>query len=131
MGVLIYSAQNSPAGERLKAMISDQVKNEKIEVYGSIEVLIDRLRKPLINYPIAVLVTETHEELKDLVSVRDLLEGISNILVLPDGQKNTFLIGQKLYPRYITYSDGSFSVLVQILDKMLQASRLNHLEISY
>ena len=131
MGVLIYSAQDSPAGERLQAMISDQVKNEKIEVCGSIQALVDRLRKPFANHPIVVLVTKSHEELKDLVSVRDLLEGLSSILVLPDSQKNTFLIGQKLYPRYITYSDGSFSVLVQMLDKMLQTSRLQQFEILY
>ncbi|MCJ7779472.1 MAG: hypothetical protein MUQ27_01475, partial [Acidimicrobiia bacterium] len=47
--------------------------------------------------------------------IRDLLDRIRIILILPDRNKDTINKGHTLFPRFLTYVDGNFDWVTAVL----------------
>lgn len=124
MKILVYAKTAEGAGLRLQRLIEILVPSEEIEVYQTIDGLSRRLRQHIFDLDIAVLLATTKEELKDILSLRDLLSDVRSILVLPDRERDTNAQGHTLGSPFITYADGNFVELVAVLTKMLENANL-------
>ncbi|MDY6854982.1 MAG: hypothetical protein SWO11_09815 [Thermodesulfobacteriota bacterium] len=119
MNLLFYTTEKEETGERLQKVIDTIVPKGKGETHRTIKSLTQRLRKPRYDSIIAVLMASTREDLYDLLSIRDLLRGISIILILPDRNADTISKGHILRPRFLTYKDSNFGEITAVLGKML------------
>lgn len=117
MTVLLYST--GEAGERLQIVIRDLVPEDKLEVYTSLENFSDRLRKPMDDIPIAVILAASDNDLLTILSISHLLYDVRFILVLPDREDPTVAIGHSLRPRFLSYTDSDFREVTAVLGKMI------------
>lgn len=124
MNILVYAKTKEGAGLRLQRLIETLVPREEIEIYKTIDSLSYRLRQPIFDLDIAVLLATTKEELEDILSLRDLLSDVRSVLVLPDREADTNAQGHILRPRFITYADGNFIELAAVLTKMIEHTNL-------
>ena len=107
-------------------MIEDVVPNENTEIYNTIDTLGQRLSRPSYNISIAVLLISSREELRDVLSIRHLFDNIKTILILPDRKNETIVMGHKLRPRFLSYTDGDFKDVAAVLKKMLTVLDFNN-----
>ena len=117
MTVLFYST--GEAGERLQKVIRDLVPKDKLEVYTSLEGFSDRLRKPMDDIPVAVILAASENDLLTILSISHLLYDVRFILVLPDREDPTVAIGHSLRPRFLSYTDSDFREVTAVLGKMI------------
>ena len=60
----------------------------------------------------------TQKQLQSLVKMKELLEDIRIILILPEQSNESASIVWKLYPRFISYMNGNFADIEAVLGKM-------------
>ena len=120
MKLFIYSRKSDGAIDRLQMQIESCMQGKIKETFNSVENLSRRLCRPntLREETIAVLLTVDRKDLLDLISIRDLLDDIGIILILPDDKKETISAGHRLWPRYISYANGNFKDVAAVLNKM-------------
>ncbi len=118
--VILYSMFIEGTGEQLRKMIENIVPNENTEIYSTIDTLGKRLRRPSYNIAIAVLLISSREELRDVLSIRHLFDNIKIVLILPDRNNETIVIGHKLRPRFLSYTDSDFIDVAVVLENMLK-----------
>ena len=119
MNILLYTTVGNVAGDRLLSVIESLVPKEDTEIYRTIDRLSHRLRRPRYNLAVAVLLVASREDLLELLSIRNLLDGIRIILVLPDREGDTIAKGHRLYPRFLTYADSDLLDVAAVMSKML------------
>ena len=117
MNVLFYST--GEAGERLQRVIQELVPKNKLEVYTNLEGFSDRLRKPMDDIPVAVILAASENDLLTILSISHLLYDVRFILVLPDREDPTVAIGHSLRPRFLSYTDSDFREVTAVLGKMI------------
>ncbi len=118
--VIFYRMFTEGTGGQLQKMIEDVVPNENTEIYSTIDTLGKRLRRPSYNIAVAVLLISGREDLRDVLSIRHLFDNIKIILILPDRKNETIVIGHKLRPRFLSYTDSDFIDVVVVLENMLK-----------
>ncbi len=118
--IILYSTFLEGTGGQLRKMIEDVVPNENTEIYSTIDTLGKRLRRPSYNISVAVLLISSREELRDVLSIRHLFDNIKIILILPDRKNETIVIGHKLRPRFLSYTDSDFKDVAVVLENMLK-----------
>ncbi len=127
MTLLIYSTRTNDAEERLFRVIELLLPEKKIELYRSIDDLSTLLRQPVFFPRIAVLLASSPEELENIISIRELLEDIKIILIVPDINPATLARGHTLRPRFLCDCNSDFvdvaAVLGQMIKKLDQNSR--------
>ncbi|MBW1741791.1 MAG: hypothetical protein JRJ42_11835 [Deltaproteobacteria bacterium] len=119
MNLLFYKPGTNEAGEQLQRVIEALVPRRKTEIYRTMESLSGRLRQSKYDLAIAVLLAASSEDLMELLSIRDLLDDVRIILVLPDRENDTIRKGHTLRPRFLTYADSNFVDVSAVLSKML------------
>ena len=120
MKLLVYSRKSDGAIDRLQGQIEACMQGNMTETFNSVKIFSQRLSRLNITREemIAVLFAENMKELLDLISIRDLLDDIGIILILPDDKKETISAGHRLWPRYISYTDSNFKDVAAVLNKM-------------
>ena len=120
MKLLVYSRKSDGVTDRLQGQIQSCMQGKITETFNSVENLSRRLCRPNTTREgtIAVLFAIDRKDLLDLIYIRDLLDDIGIILILPDDKKETISAGHRLRPRYISYADGNFKDVVAVLNKM-------------
>src|SRR5512136_998598 len=106
MNVLFYSASLTGIGKRFLRIVVSHLPQDRIEICRSMAALDSRLHKPLGGLAIAVFHVTARDELGELITRRDLLIDLRNILVLPDSDETTTALAHVLRPRFVIYSDG-------------------------
>jgi hypothetical protein len=122
MNILVYIGRNNSARKRLQSKIEPLVSKNQTEICRTIDGLSRRLRQPRYNLAVAVLLAASRQDLLDLFSIRDLLDDLRVILLLPNRKKDTIAKGHTLRPRFLTYADSDLSDVAAVLSKMLQNS---------
>jgi hypothetical protein len=120
MALIIYSSKTEDAGERLLSVIGLLIPENKLEVYRTISELSQRLRQPLFNPTIAILLATTREELQDILSIRDLLWDIKIILIVPDMNRGTVAKGHTLRPRFLCDCNSDFVDVAAVFSLMIR-----------
>jgi hypothetical protein len=121
MQLLFYASKNSKNENRLAAAIQAATPGRTIERFTRLADFRDRLRSIVEPNSIMVLMALDRDELLQIQAFRDMLTEIYIILVLPDEKKSTIKLAHLLKPRFLSSIQGDFSVLNQIISKMLQA----------
>ncbi len=57
--------------------------------------------------------------LEAMVGLKDVLDGLSVILILPDHGEAVMELGYKLYPRFIGYMDDDLEIVRAVLKKIV------------
>src|SRR5271157_676469 len=117
MNVLLYST--GEAGERLQEMVRNLVPKDKLEIYRTFDGFSERLRKPMDDIPVAVILAAGEDDLLTVLSISHLLYDVRFILILPDRDDPTVAIGHSLRPRFLSYTDSDFREVMAVLSKMI------------
>ena len=120
MRMLLYATDSGKAGQRLLAVIEGLVAEGKVEIYQTIDVLTRRLRKPRGDMDLAVLLAADRQDLLEMLAIRDLLDNMRTVLILPDKSDDTIAKGHNLKPRYVSFVDSDFGDIAAVLGKMLE-----------
>ena len=119
MHLLFCATETNGDGKRLWNLHRDLAPEHGGEFFQTIEGFALRLQQPRSDLTLAVLQANTHEDLLDFLSIRDLLFGIRVILILPDSGENTVNKGFTLLPRFLTYKDEDIRKVEAVVKKML------------
>ncbi len=120
MNVLFYLPVTSEIDAKIQEVVEMAGSMAKTEVFRSIGDLSSRLRWPADGFVIAFLVAGNKKDLVDLAFIRNLLSDTPIILVLPDREESTAIIGYALVPRFLTYMDSNLMEVGAVLEKMIQ-----------
>lgn len=118
MELLMYSTKTEGSGERLLRVMGLLLPEYKFEICRSINELSKRLRQPVFNPTVAILLASSREELQDILSIRDLLGDAKIILIVPDANPDTVAQGHSLKPRFLTYGESDFVDVAAVLKRM-------------
>jgi hypothetical protein len=118
MALLIYSKEIEGAEERLLRVIGLLHPENKFEICRSISELSKRLRQPIINPTIAILLASSRNDLQDILSLRDLLVDAKIILIVPDTNPDTVAKGHTLRPRFLCDYDSDFVDVAAVFSLM-------------
>jgi hypothetical protein len=117
--VILYARVMEGAGEKLFQFIQKAKPTQDTEIYASIDQFSQRLRQPRGELTVAVIVANSKEDLLNLLFIRNLLQDIRIILVLPDREKDTIEKGHRLYPRFMSYVDSNLEEVEAVLKNVL------------
>ena len=120
MNVIFYLSVTSKIDARIQEVVEMAKSMAKTEVFRSVEDLSSRLRRPADGFVIAVLVAGNKKDIVDFAFIRHLLSDMPIILVLPDREESTAIIGYGLVPRFLTYMDSNLMEVGAVLEKMLE-----------
>ncbi len=120
MNVLFYLPVTSKIDARIQEVVEMAGSMAKTEVFRSIKDLSVRLCRPAGSPTIAVLLAGNKIDLVDFAFIRNLLSDTPIILVLPDREESTAIIGYGLVPRFLTYMDSNLMEVGAVLEKMLE-----------
>ena len=109
-------------------MLESMAPEEQVESCMTLECLERKLRQPAHGLTIAVLLAASRQDLLELHAIKDLLDDIRIILILPDSESETTTLGHKLSPRFISYINGNFDDVGAVLRKMVAYMKSNCLE---
>jgi len=119
MKLLIFASEDGEAREHLVSLASGLVQPEFIEHFSSLEDFSRSLRRPLLGESLALIVASNKQELERLVSLNRLLRDLRLILILPDHDRDSVVMGHMLRPRFLSFSDGDLTDVAAVLAKML------------
>lgn len=125
MNIIIYATPTNHAGTRIIQVIEAASFQQNMEIFPSMEMLSNRLKKPLHSDIIGIFMPEDFEDLANLISIQPLLRNIRIILILPDREEETISAGHSLGPRYLSYSDCDLSDVAAVMDKIFS----NHCQV--
>ena len=111
MTILYYTSKNSEISIRLLRVIEALATKGQIETYQSVPSFSLRLREPSLFKDIAILLTDTKDDLLEILSIKDFLDGIRVILILPDRSTDTVSSAYTLFPRFLSYGDSSLLMI--------------------
>ncbi|MCG6533650.1 MAG: hypothetical protein L7F78_02955, partial [Syntrophales bacterium LBB04] len=115
MGVLLFSNNGKESEKKLVRAINGIANQHSLEVFHTIETISQRLRQPQKNPALMVILAGSREDLNDLYFLKDLFWNIPLILILPDSDQETRNMGFKLFPRYVSFKDGSFKDVQSVM----------------
>ena len=121
MKLLLY-APNDKTGEQLRARIQNLMSNSSMESFGTIDSFIQRLRQPVHEFSLAVILAGSRSEFEKILEAGDLFESLRIIIILPDRKTDTISAALKLHPRYMGYVDGDFVDVSMVAGRILQRS---------
>jgi hypothetical protein len=119
MALLFFATGTEGTGQLVWNLYRNSASEYEGEFYGSIETLARKLRHPRDEHTIAVILAGSRKDLIDILAIRDLLDGLRVILILPDREEDTVSQGLTLRPSFLTCVDSDFSMAEAVLKKML------------
>ena len=120
MGLFFYATDIKGTGKPLWDLYQDLSSEYQREFFQSIDTFSQKLRQPQGYQSVAILLASTQEELTDILTIRNLLDNVRIILIVPDRDKETISKGHILYPRFLTYVDSDFNWIAAVLKKYCQ-----------
>jgi len=119
--IIFYPGINGSIAE-LGHLIAELIGVSNLEIFQTITQFTRRLRQPVKNSAVAILVAATKKDLADILTIHAWLERLKIILVLPDYETENISQGHKLRPRFLTAIGENLQEVVEVLKKMLAYS---------
>jgi len=120
MRFLFLAKAAEPFTDRLKTLISTHFPGGEIDVFQTIEALSQRLRQPLEEPKIAILLPGSRLDLMEILSIQHLLRDTPIILFAPDNERETIALAHQLHPRFLGDCHTDCGVVPQVLEKMIK-----------
>jgi len=118
--VLFYMPVRDERAEAGLKMMEKASLAARTEIFSSIEDLSTWLRRLLSGVTIAVLYAPRAGDFQILLSIKELLQDVYVLLVLPDRKASTLSRGHMLNPRFLTFVDADPSDVGLVLTKMIE-----------
>jgi hypothetical protein len=129
MKVVLYANErNEPASKRLQNVIETCIPSNCLEVFGSSHDFAQRIYQIPRKIDVAVLFVQNHDQLFEIISLKDFLIDVRIILILPDREHLTVKRGHALFPKYTSYIDSNATDVASVLNKMMVSLNANRLE---
>jgi len=125
MTLIVYSTKTNEAEKRLHRVIELLLPAKKLKLYRSIDDFSHRLRQPVFNPRIIILLIVSRKELEDILSIRELLEDAKIILIVPDTDPATLARGHTLRPRFLSHCNSDFVDVAAVLGQMIRKMEHN------
>ena len=93
MNLFIYESMMKSKYKELHWIIENLDLEKGVEIHRTIDSLSQRLCQPMEEPTIAVLLADRKKDLIEILSIKELLNGIKIILVLPDREEDTIAKG--------------------------------------
>lgn len=120
MNVLFYNPLTDEQAEENRKLIENTALAVHTEVFANMEHLAKRLRRPCGLLTIAVLYAPRSQDLEALLTIKELIQEVYGLLILPDRKENTISKGHLLRPRFLTYMDADQGDVGLVLTKMIE-----------
>ena len=125
MNVILYTnGKNHATNERLQKKVESAISLDQVEIFQTNKDLVKRANRFPREIDLAVLLAQSDEQLAELLALKDLLEGVRIILILPNRAKDTVSKGLTLRPRYFSFADSHFVDVAAVLTNMLRYMHL-------
>lgn len=119
MKTIFYQPEQADTDKKFQKL-ADRVNSMiTVETVRTIEDLKLNLGKPKHDLAFVVLCANSKHELISLLEIKNYLEDVKILLIVPDGRKETISLGFKLYPRFITSINDDYYTLTAIIIKMV------------
>jgi hypothetical protein len=116
--LLLYAPTDRELTIPLLAMARRITTEGDLEHFDDLLTLRNRLHRPLLRPAAALLLLSTPGELAQAVSLRDLLDDVRNILILPDQEAATVRLAQMLSPRFMQDADQDPNLLSEVVRRV-------------
>jgi len=123
--VLYVNERNEPASKSLQRIIEKCIPANCLEVFGSSREFAQRIYQIPRKIDVAVLFAQNHDQLFELISLKDFLMDVRIILILPDREHLTVKRGHTLFPKYTSYIDSNAADVASVLKKMISSLNAN------
>ncbi|MRR23589.1 hypothetical protein EG830_11495 [bacterium] len=129
MSILVYSnSDDQSLSDQLFKFITTMVPNSRVDFLQTMHALRERVQQLSKEIDVAILVAKDSEQLCELVSLKDFLEGVRIILILPDQKKETVSRATRLFPSFISTLDSGLDTVGEVLKKMIKVRDAKILE---
>ena len=120
MNVVLYANEiNEPANKCLQNVVETCSPLDCLEVFESSRDFVQRIYRIPRKIDVAVLFAQNHDQLSELISLKDFLNDVRIILILPDSEHLTVIKGHALFPSYTSYIDSNATDVASVLTKMI------------
>jgi hypothetical protein len=120
MKVVLYANErNEPASKRLQNVMEACIPSNCLEIFGNSHDFAERIYHIPRKIDVAVLFAQNHDQLSELISLKDFLIDIRIILILPDREHQTVIKGHTLSPSYTSYTDSNITDVAAVLNKII------------
>ncbi len=120
MNVFFYIPVTDNRAEANRKIIDNAALAAHTEVFSNIEDLAGRLRRPLSDNSIAVLYVPRGKDLQALLLIKELLQEVYVLLMLPNRKESSISKGYILRPRFLTFVDDDLEDVGLVLTKMIE-----------
>ena len=128
MNIVFYAnGKDEVLSKRLQKVIERTVSQKGLEIFQTYKDFSKRIQRLPRKIEVAVLLAQSSDQLLELVSLKDYLEDIRIILILPNMERETISKGHLLRPRFVDYVDGDFSNVGAVLEKMINSKNNNQI----
>jgi len=122
MILFFCSLEHKEKEKEIFRILEELLPSDQIEVHCSVRSLFQKLKKPMKDKPIVVVLIHQRKELLEITSIREQFFQVYLVLILPDAQKETISLSHNLRPNYLTYMHSDLNELKAVLEKILKRS---------
>ncbi len=129
MNLIVFVPSKNRNTRRLFDAIEKLELDVGLELHQSAGSLFRRLCQPAREILAGVLVTTRREDFDQIFVLRELLDDIPLVIILPDGHDDLVPRAHLLRPRFVSFWDQSLCEVPAVLARMLrheQVGRLQH-----
>lgn len=119
MRLLLYSHEHEFETDIQKIIEALVHVKENVETYHDINLVAERLCRPMPDVAIIVLVVSDDAELSKFLLLKEFLPSNDLVLVFPQGKNEMIEKSRELYPRHIFADTSSLHEFTLVLAKML------------
>lgn len=119
MKAIFYQPEQAGKDQKFQDLADCLNSMITVETARTIEDLKLKLRMPKCDLVFVVLYASSKHELNSLLEIKNYLEDIKILLIVPDDRKETISLGFKLYPRFMTSISDDYYTFTAIIMKMV------------
>ncbi len=120
MTLILYAPRFDEFGRELKKALESEVEDADLETYEGLHNLTGRLRRPVEDPAIVVILAGGLDDLQELMSVEWLLKRVRIMLVLEESDAETLKVAHRLRPRYLGYREDDVHTIPAVTNNMIQ-----------
>ncbi len=119
MNVILFCQGEQRCDHFLSQGLLDLVPPDSVTLCQTVEDLVEKLRSQKTRPHVAVLCVHDLSTMESLVQTRELLDGVSLVLVLPHRDGEILNQAYLLRPRYIDFLEDNGERLSSVLERMI------------
>lgn len=120
MKIICYAKPVNQNAGRLEQIVQAQAGTYPKRMCRSIEKLSEQLSQPFGSKILGIFMAADHEDLKRLLSLRNLFRDIPIILIIPDLEETTLSMGHALGSRFLSCADDEgIEDVAAVMQKMI------------